>query len=86
MSDGQTPEQPRLELLERKQLEHKQLEQRVEELERSVAHLDAAYQDMSEMVARQWETIDRLTHSLLRVHSQVQDLQPEIGVYKPPHY
>lgn len=70
------PEQERL----------KALEDRVATLEGHIAHQEATQQDMSDMIARQWDEIDRLTRTLKLLHDQVRDAQPAPEVQKPPHY
>lgn len=70
------PEQERLEALE----------DRVATLESHIAHQETTQQDMSDMIARQWDEIDRLTRTLKLLHDQVRDAQPEPEAQKPPHY
>jgi SlyX protein len=62
------------------------LRDRLAALESHVAHQDAACQDMSDMIARQWEDIDRLIRTVKLLHDQLAVLQPAPEAKKPPHY
>jgi len=62
------------------------LEARGTQLEAHVAHMEAAHQDMSDMLARQWDEIDRLTRTLKLLHDQMAEALPTPEAQKPPHY
>jgi SlyX protein len=65
--------------------------QRVTELELKLAHQEQALEDLSDMVTRQWQVIDRLEREVRRLSEQLVDLE---GAGKttapkdapPPHY
>lgn len=59
---------------------------RVESLEGHVAHLEAAQQDMSDMLARQWTEIDKLTRTMELLHGRLQQVEPEPENRPPPHW
>lgn len=70
--------------------ENLDLELRLSELEVHVAHQDATIQDLSDGIAQQWETIDKLVRSvglfkdqILNLEDGVQTLLPD---KPPPHY
>lgn len=65
------------------------LEERVTALETHIAHSEATIQDLSDMIARQWQIIDRLTLDL----GNLKDYLRQIDTAKspqddkpPPHY
>lgn len=62
------------------------LEDRIAALEAHIAHQESAQQDMSDMIARQWDEIDRLTRTLKLLHDQVRESVPTPEAQKPPHY
>lgn len=62
------------------------LEQRVTALESHLAHLEAANQDLSDVIARQWEEIDKLVRTVRGLHDRMQAVEPQAEAYKPPHY
>lgn len=59
---------------------------RVEALEGHVAHLEAAQQDMSDMLSRQWTEIDKLARTLELLHGRLQQVEPEPENRPPPHW
>lgn len=63
-----------------------QLQERINELEGHVAHLELAQQEMSDQMAAQWDQIDRLTRTLELMHRKMTNLEPAHEVTKPPHY
>lgn len=63
-----------------------QLQQRINELESHVAHLELAQQEMSDQMTAQWGQIDRLTRTLEMMHRKMSSLEPAHEVTKPPHY
>lgn len=63
-----------------------QLQERINELEGHVAHLELAQQEMSDQMAAQWDQIDRLTRTLELMHRKMTSLEPAHEVTKPPHY
>lgn len=62
------------------------LEQRVIALESHLAHLEAANAEMSDVIARQWDEIDKLTRTVKGLHDRLQDIEPPAEAHKPPHY
>ena len=67
------------------------LEQRLGDLESHLAHQEIAIQDLSDVAARQSETIDelkrqidRLKERLLAAEAEVQSVMPQDP--PPPHY
>lgn len=62
------------------------LEQRVISLESHLAHMEAANAEMSDVIARQWEEIDKLVRTVKGLHDRLQDLEPAHEARKPPHY
>jgi SlyX protein len=69
----------------------KKLEERVTALEAALAHQEAAVQDLSEMIARQWDIIDLLKRDNARFKEAIATLDsrtrpnPE-DEPPPPHY
>ncbi|GAB3116003.1 SlyX family protein [Novispirillum itersonii] len=63
-----------------------QLQERINELEGHVAHLELAQQEMSDQMAAQWDQIDRMTRTLELMHRKMTSLEPAHEVTKPPHY
>ncbi|MFA7430352.1 MAG: SlyX family protein, partial [Rhodospirillaceae bacterium] len=61
------------------------LELRLSALESHVAHLEAANQDLSDVIARQWEEIDKLTRTVHGLYNRMQAIEPPTEAYKPPH-
>ncbi|KJS40224.1 MAG: hypothetical protein VR70_06230 [Rhodospirillaceae bacterium BRH_c57] len=62
------------------------LEARLSALESHVAHLEVANQDLSDVIARQWDEIDKLTRTVRGLHDRMQAVEPQVEAYKPPHY
>ena len=63
---------------------------RLTELELKLAHQQQALDDLSDMVTRQWQVIDKLQRELRRLNDQLMDLE-ETGKaapkdQPPPHY
>ena len=68
-----------------------QMEQRLIALETRLMHQERLAEDMSEVVARQAQTIDLLTAQLRRLHQRLEEMaagwQPSPQDDKPPpHY
>ena len=67
-------------------------DQRIEELEFRLAHLERALQDVSDEVVRQQQAIERLGERNLRLQEKLEALQLDGGedaatrVEIPPHY
>jgi SlyX protein len=67
-------------------------EQRIEELEIKLAHLERGLQDVSDEVVRQQQLIERLTERGHQLQERIAALQADAGedaatrVEKPPHY
>lgn len=59
---------------------------RLTDLERHVAHLEATQQDLSDIIARQWDQIDRLTRAFHSMHERLQSVEPAPESRPPPHY
>lgn len=66
--------------------DQKTLEHRIVDLERHVAHLEAANQDLSGIVARQWDEIDKLVRTIRALHERIQALEEAAEARRPPHY
>ena len=71
--------------------EHDDLEARLIALESLLTHQEGAIRDISDMVRRQWDTIDGLLQKLKRVEAQLTDLRDTAGPEDPgepppPHY
>lgn len=62
------------------------LQERINDLESHVAHLERAQQEMSDQMAAQWDQIDRLTRTMELLHRKMTSLEPAHEVTKPPHY
>lgn len=58
-------------------------------LEELVAHQSLQIEELSDQLAKQWKTIDKLTRKLDDLSDHYSDLDDQIGVpaaTKPPHY
>jgi SlyX protein len=60
-------------------------EDRVTELEMALAHQDQTINDLSDMINRQWNEIERLKRELQRLDSMKADRPPDED-QPPPHY
>ena len=60
-------------------------EEKIMELEMALAHQDQAISDLSEMIKRQWDEIERLKRDLTRLEDTKADIPPEED-RAPPHY
>ena len=63
--------------------------ERVAELESRLAWQDDTLEQLNGVIARQWETIDRLLQRVERLEDRVQELEMREGgppVTPPPHY
>ena len=62
-------------------------DERLIQLEMTVAHQDATIQELSDMVHRQWAAIDALKRQIERLDATKKDDDPEDeGDRRPPHY
>ncbi len=66
-------------------------EQRIVGLERAAADHESQLQDLSDMVAEQWRTIERLEAEMKRLHDRLSKLEDEAAgaggkETPPPHY
>jgi SlyX protein len=63
---------------------------RFNQLEMTIAEQDQSIQDLSDMVNRQWQEIEklqaRLTHTQSRIISLEENAPASSSVEKPPHY
>lgn len=64
---------------------------RVTELEAKVAHQDQTIEELSDMVTRQWQAIDKLERQLRRLNDQIVELEDTAKSSAgkeapPPHY
>lgn len=63
---------------------------RLIELELKIVHQEKALEDLSDMVTRQWQVIDRLERELRRLGEQLVDLEDSGKAtpkdVPPPHY
>lgn len=62
------------------------LNTRIEVMENHIAHLEYAQQELSDVLAQQWNTIDRLLRTVEHLHQTIQTMGPEYESRKPPHY
>nr|WP_321445402.1 SlyX family protein [uncultured Cohaesibacter sp.] len=65
------------------------LEERVVDLEIQLAHQTKTVEELSDMVSRQWDLIDRLTRKMKFLEEAVVELEDNVGPaanQKPPHY
>lgn len=77
------------------------MDSKIEHIEITLAHQDRQIQDLSEMIAKQWAAIDRLTADLNRALAKLQAQESGAGasegtdhlsvsemaaLEKPPHY
>lgn len=60
-------------------------EDRVMELEMALAHQGQEISDLSEMIKRQWDEIERLNRDLQRLEAIKADRPPDED-QAPPHY
>jgi SlyX protein len=71
-------------------IEMSELEQRVGELEAHSAHQESVIQDLSDGIAKQWATIDRLVRTIEQFKNQILSLeegvQTALPEKLPPHY
>ena len=66
-----------------------ELEERVVDLEIQITHQSGTIEELSEMVSRQWETIDRLSRKVKLLQHALGELEESAGPpanQKPPHY
>ncbi len=66
-----------------------ELESRVVDLEIQITHQANTIDDLSQMVSRQWEMIDRLSRQVTLLQDTLVELEENIGPpgnEKPPHY
>ena len=67
------------------------LEDRVIDLETHLAHQGATVQDLSDMIARQWDVIDRMVKKVERLEDRIRILEADVETVMPeepppPHY
>jgi SlyX protein len=65
------------------------LEQRIEVLERAMAHQDRTIEELNAVVADQWRQIDLLKRQLARLDDQLREVEsglPAQPNQRPPHY
>jgi len=66
------------------------LEARVSELETHAAHQEGIIQDLSDGIAKQWESIDTLTRTVELLKEQLLSLEDGVQAIlpdkPPPHY
>ena len=71
--------------------EDKDLEQRLNDMESHLAHQEKTIQDLSDIAARQWETIDGLVRKVGRLEDRIRVIEEDIQTTPPkdpppPHY
>ena len=71
--------------------EQEKLKQRIDELEIRGAHQDRTIEELNEILAAQWRTIDDLTRKLALLESRMLSLEQNTGAPPtaeppPPHY
>ncbi len=64
---------------------------RLDAMEAHVAHQDGEIRDLSDMVLKQWTTIEALSAKVKRLEQQIEDLADDVGAGPideppPPHY
>lgn len=59
---------------------------RIDELEIHVAHLEKTQQELSDVMARQWDTVTSLTKTVNALRNMLDALEPSHESRKPPHY
>lgn len=66
---------------------------RLNELEIKIAHLEQQLSDLNDMVADQWKNFDRLGNQLTKANARIESLEnsndgstPSLMDEKPPHY
>jgi len=64
---------------------------RVNQLEESLAHHQSLVQDLSDELAKQWQTIERLNRHIKELEDKIETLgaavdAPETSEPPPPHY
>jgi len=67
----------------------KTLEDRIEQLEMTIAHQDQAIEDMNAVILAQREEMDRLLRRLNKMHGRIEELEefmPAPEAKKPPHW
>jgi SlyX protein len=52
---------------------------RIVRLEEALAHAEASLQDVSDMVARQWDVVDRLTREMERLRARLAAMEEKAG-------
>lgn len=60
-------------------------EDRITELEMALAHQDQTISDLSDVLKRQWDEIERLRQEIARLDDAKADRPPEED-QAPPHY
>lgn len=62
-------------------------EERLQAIESALMHQDEQIHDLSAVIARQWNEIERLKRLLEQAQSHIEDLRDAPGAnVKPPHY
>lgn len=62
---------------------------RIEQLEMTVAHLDQAIEDLNAVILAQRDEIERMTRRLNKMHGRMEELEefmPAPEAKKPPHW
>lgn len=65
--------------------------QRIDRLEEALAHHEVTVHDLSDEIAKQWQTIERLTRHVKELEEKLENLRtasgdPNSGDQPPPHY
>jgi len=55
-------------------------------IETTLAHHDRQIQDLSEIIMTQWKVIERLQGKLEETLSKIDDMGTDTPITKPPHY
>ncbi len=64
-------------------------ENRIVKMEELIAHQSQQIEDLSDQLAKQWTSIDKLTRKLDDLSEHYADLEEQVGApaaTKPPHY
>ena len=63
--------------------------ERIVDLEIQITHQSTTIEDLSEMVSKQWDVIDKLSRQVKLLQDAMLELEDQVGPpanQKPPHY
>ncbi len=69
----------------------KHIEDRLSAVETHLAHMESTIGDLSDMVRRQWDALDRIEKTVKRLNEEIIEIEdaldgPTKGDAPPPHY